>query len=177
MQKLDTNNSNTEIFSLLPINKSREALNDLDGWQSTDDHKMIYRQFICHDFMAAVDVIDHIAIIAQELQHHPDIHLTQFRNLRVGLTTHEVGGLSDKDFAVASKINDLPFDKEHQQLQNKKHAGKMGLEPKTESKKIIGTSVVTKKNKKIKGMKAKKVVNRMDQRVKNHKVSSASKKI
>jgi 4a-hydroxytetrahydrobiopterin dehydratase len=154
MQKFDTKNSNAEAPSLLPSNKSREVLNSLDGWQSTDDHKMIYREFIFHDFMAAIDMIDHIAIIAEDEKHHPDLHLTKYRNLRVGLTTHEVGGLSGKDFAVASKINDLPFNKEHQRV-----------ETKTQPKKSKGTSVLAKENK-LKGTKTKKTVNRIGPRIK-----------
>ena len=109
MQKPDRKNSPVEAPSLLPANKARESLKDLDGWQLTDDHKMIYREFILQDFMAAVDLIDRIALIAEDEKHHPDIHLTQCRNLRVALTTHDVGGLSQKDFTVALKIKDLPI--------------------------------------------------------------------
>jgi 4a-hydroxytetrahydrobiopterin dehydratase len=95
--------------SLLTANKARESLKDLDGWQLTDDHKMLYREFILQDFMAAIDLIDRIALIAEDEKHHPDLHLTQYRNLRVALTTHDVGGLSEKDFTVALKIKDLPI--------------------------------------------------------------------
>jgi len=116
-----------EVPTLLNANKAREFLNNLHGWQLTDDHKMIYREFILLDFVSAVDLIDRIALIAEDEKHHPDIHLTQYRNLRVGLTTHDVGGLSQKDFTVAQKINDLPtlFNKHNngvaidQQSQNK----------------------------------------------------------
>jgi len=96
-----------EVPILLTANKAREYLNNLHGWQFTDDHKMIYCEFILLDFLSAVDLIDRIALIAEDEKHHPDIHLTQYRNLRVGLMTHEVGGLSEKDFTVAAKINDL----------------------------------------------------------------------
>jgi len=71
---------------------------------------MIYREYILADFMAAIDLIDRIAKIAEDEKHHPDIHLTQFRNLRVGTTTREVGGLSKNDFNVALRINDLPME-------------------------------------------------------------------
>ena len=93
---------------LLDANQIRKSLSNLAGWQANTDHKMIYREFILLDFMAAIDLVHHIAKIAEEEKHHPDMHLTQYRNLRVGITTHEVGGLSEKDFIVAKKINDLP---------------------------------------------------------------------
>jgi 4a-hydroxytetrahydrobiopterin dehydratase len=100
-------NREVETSSLLTANKARESLKNLDGWQLTDDHKMLYREFILKDFMAAIDLIDRIARIAEDEKHHPDLHLTQYRNLRVALTTHDVGGLSEKDFTVALKIKDL----------------------------------------------------------------------
>src|SRR5271155_1822246 len=108
MQKPSGNNSHVEELSLLTANKARESLKNIDGWQLTDDHKMLYREFILQDFVSAIDKIDRIALIAEEEKHHPDIHLTQLRNLRIGLTTHEVGGLCEKDFIVDKKINDLP---------------------------------------------------------------------
>jgi 4a-hydroxytetrahydrobiopterin dehydratase len=124
--------------SLLTANKARESLKDIDGWQLTDNHKMIYREFISHGFMDAIDMIERIAHVAEDEKHHPDIHLTQYRNLRVSLTTHEVGGLSEKDFIVARKINDLSPNKAvaiSQQLQDKEHVlvkprQKLSLTPK-----------------------------------------------
>jgi 4a-hydroxytetrahydrobiopterin dehydratase len=118
-QKIPLNKA--EESSLLTANKARESLKNLDGWQLTEDHKMIYREFILQDFMAAIDLIDRIALIAEDEKHHPDIHLTQYRNLRIGLTTHDVGGLSQKDFTVALKINGVVID---QQSQSKKQTGK-----------------------------------------------------
>jgi len=100
-----SSNKKIDISSLLMANKARESLKDLDGWQMTDDHKMIYREFKLQDFLAAIDLIDRIALIAEDEKHHPDIHLTQYRNLRVVLTSHDVGGLTMKDFTVALKID------------------------------------------------------------------------
>src|SRR5476651_2600899 len=132
-----------EASSLLTANKARESLKNLDGWQLTEDHKMIYREFILQDFIAAIDLIDQIALIAEGEKHHPDIHLTQYRNLRVALTTHDVGGLSQKDFTVALKIKDLPilFHKHNngvvidQQSQDKKQSSKRESVKKNQSNK------------------------------------------
>ncbi len=99
--------------TLLNANQIRTSLKYLVGWQPSNDNKMIYRDYILLDFMAAIDLIDRIAKIAEDEKHHPDIHLTQYRNLRVGTTTHEVGGLSKNDFNVALKINDLPMELRH----------------------------------------------------------------
>ena len=136
-----------ETPSVVTANKARESLKNLDGWQSTDDHKMIYREFILQDFMTAIDLIDRIALIAEDEKHHPDIHLTQYRNLRVALTTHDAGGLSEKDFIVARKINGLPPHKAigiDQQLKNKEQTVKGSSDIKKKPRQKI--SLIQKKN-------------------------------
>ncbi|MBP9854187.1 MAG: 4a-hydroxytetrahydrobiopterin dehydratase [Candidatus Omnitrophica bacterium] len=105
----ETSSKKDEAPSLLTVNKAKKSLQYLSGWQLTADHKTIHRDFIVTNFNAAVDLIDRIAVIAEDENHHPDMHLTQYRNLRVALTTHDLGGLSEKDFAVATKINNLPM--------------------------------------------------------------------
>ena len=138
--------------SLLAPNKAREALKNLDGWQLTDDHKMLYREFILRDFMSVVGFIDRIAIIAEDEKHHPDLHLTQYRNLRVGLTSHDLGGLSEKDLIVARKIN------EDQQSPNKERPVQ---KPRFEKKKNENKGEIKKKE-----VKIKKSVNRVRHAVK-----------
>ena len=85
----------------------KEYLNKVTGWQLHAGGKMIYREYLTKDFMSAVDLIRRIAHIAEEENHHPDIHLTGYRTLRIELTTHDAGGLSEKDFIEADRINDL----------------------------------------------------------------------
>ena len=84
-----------------------EQLNNIPGWQLHTNGKMIYRDFALKNFMAAVDMVNRIAKIAEDQNHHPDLHLTGYRKLRVELTTHDAGGLSGNDFIQAAKINDL----------------------------------------------------------------------
>jgi len=130
INKISRNKMNEEP-SLLTSNKARESLKDIDGWKLTDDHKMIYREYILHNFMDAINFIDRLAPIAEKDKHHPDIHLTQYRNLRISLTSHDLGGLSDKDFIVAKKINDLLLINKavpvNLQLENKKKTTKKSL--------------------------------------------------
>ena len=58
--------------------------------------------------MAAVDLINRIAKIAESENHHPDLHVTSYRNLKIDLSTHALGGLTENDFILAAKINALP---------------------------------------------------------------------
>jgi 4a-hydroxytetrahydrobiopterin dehydratase len=60
------------------------------------------------DFLAAVDLIKRIAPRAQKMDHHPDLHLTGYRKLKVVLSTHDAGGLSLKDFRLAAIIETFP---------------------------------------------------------------------
>jgi 4a-hydroxytetrahydrobiopterin dehydratase len=55
----------------------------------------------------ALQLANKIGDLAEQEQHHPDLHLTGYRLLRVDLTTHAIGGLSENDFIVAAKINQL----------------------------------------------------------------------
>lgn len=60
------------------------------------------------DFSAAIAFMKTIHPVAQAEDHHPDLHLTNYRRLRIVFSTHKVGGLSDKDFILAAKIEALP---------------------------------------------------------------------
>ncbi len=85
-------------------------LKELPEWKALDDDRAICREFITKNFMAAVDFINKVAQLAEQEQHHPDVHLTGYRNLRIELSTHAVKGLSENDFILAAKINALPIE-------------------------------------------------------------------
>ena len=70
------------------------------------DGKMIRREFTFPDFSAAMDFANRIAAIAEEEGHHPDLYIS-WGMVVVTLFTHAIGGLSENDFIVAAKINDL----------------------------------------------------------------------
>lgn len=87
-----------------------KLLNDVAGWQLSANSDSISRQFGMKNFMAAIRLINKIASIAEEENHHPDIHLSGYRNLEIVLTTHALNGLSENDFILAAKINQLPLE-------------------------------------------------------------------
>ena len=84
-----------------------ENLKSVLGWSLGVDGKSIERSFVFKNFLQAVDMINLIKNIAEEQRHHPDLHLTGYKNLRVVLYTHALGGVTDNDFIVAAKINQL----------------------------------------------------------------------
>jgi 4a-hydroxytetrahydrobiopterin dehydratase len=77
------------------------------GWDLVDDGKGLRLSRRMDDFMAAVDLVNKVAGVAEEEQHHPDIQISGYRNLTLDLSTHSIGGLSENDFITAAKINQL----------------------------------------------------------------------
>ncbi len=86
----------------------QERMTSVSGWQLGHDSKSIFHEYITVNFMSAVRLIDKIADLAESEDHHPDLHLTGYRKLKVELATHSIGGLSENDFILAAKIDQLP---------------------------------------------------------------------
>ena len=90
------------------LKEAQQSLLRLQQWSLTKDGKGICCELRMRDFDAAVELIKRVARLADEADHHPDIHLTDYRNLRLELSTHSAGGLTDTDFLLASQIDALP---------------------------------------------------------------------
>ena len=84
-----------------------ELSSKIGAWEMTKDRSSIFRRFNAGTFAAAVAMIQRIAVVAEDQQHHPDLHLTGYRHLRVELTTHAIGGLTENDFIIAAAIDRL----------------------------------------------------------------------
>ncbi|MBL7998758.1 MAG: 4a-hydroxytetrahydrobiopterin dehydratase [Candidatus Kapabacteria bacterium] len=65
----------------------------------------IVRDALAPNFSAAVGLINAIAICAETADHHPDILLYGWNKLRITLTTHDSGGLTENDFRLAKNID------------------------------------------------------------------------
>jgi 4a-hydroxytetrahydrobiopterin dehydratase len=93
----------------LTAEQVRGYLAALPAWQTADD-KHIRRRWRVKDFMTALDFFQRIAQIAEAEDHHPDLHLTGYRDVTVELSTHAIGGLSENDFILAARIDQLPVE-------------------------------------------------------------------
>ena len=80
-----------------------KRLGQLQGWTLVDDK--MEKNYKLADFKQAVEFINKIADIAEAENHHPDILLWGWNNVKLTLTTHAVKGLSKHDFVLASKID------------------------------------------------------------------------
>lgn len=76
-------------------------------WQLSEDGKKIYRKYVMKSFLSAFRFMNDVAQLAEKENHHPDIHLTDYRHLRIDLSTHAVDGLSENDFILAQQISQL----------------------------------------------------------------------
>jgi 4a-hydroxytetrahydrobiopterin dehydratase len=61
----------------------------------------------CEDFAAAIELVNKIAAEAERADHHPDILVHGYKHLRITLSTHAAGGLTDRDFALAQTLDTL----------------------------------------------------------------------
>lgn len=77
------------------------------GWTLDAEGKTIGIRLKTKDFMQAVDLVNEIAKIAEELEHHPDLHLTGYKNLEVRTYSHDVDRLTERDGRLAERINTL----------------------------------------------------------------------
>lgn len=64
----------------------------------------IARQYKFSNFIAAMAFVNHVAGLAEAMDHHPDI-LIQYNKVKLTLSTHSAGGLTEKDFQLAAKID------------------------------------------------------------------------
>lgn len=75
------------------------------SWEVLEDKK-IKHEFKFKDFKQAIEFVNKVAKLAQEEGHHPDIHIF-FNKVTLELWTHAIDGLSENDFILAAKINNL----------------------------------------------------------------------
>lgn len=83
-------------------------LSRLNGWQLTADGMRIRKEWKVKHFRAGMEFFERVVEVAEAEQHHPDLHLAQYRQVAIELWTHAIGGLSENDFILAAKIDALP---------------------------------------------------------------------
>lgn len=90
-----------EVLNAIEI---KEHLKKVPEWDY--DNKSIERVFEFDGFSDALDFVNAVAEIAEEEEHHPDIDI-RYNRVRLRLFTHSEGGLTESDFGVAEKIDNL----------------------------------------------------------------------
>ncbi len=92
------------MADLLESQDIKAWLKKLPEWEHEKKH--IERTFEFDDFSQAIDFVNSVAEIAEDEDHHPEVDI-RYNKVRLQLSTHAEGGLTDRDFAVAQKIDNL----------------------------------------------------------------------
>lgn len=92
--------------NIMPFDRERaeEYMVDVKGWTLSPDSKSISREYKFADFIGSVNFINNVADVAEMEGHHPDIDI-RYNKVLLTLTTHAIGGLSENDYIVATKID------------------------------------------------------------------------
>jgi 4a-hydroxytetrahydrobiopterin dehydratase len=92
------------MAELLDADGVVRALSGLDAWQG--DTEAIRRTAELPSFMAAIRVVDLVAEVAEEMNHHPDIDI-RWRTLTFSCATHSAGGVTGRDVTLAGRIDEI----------------------------------------------------------------------
>ena len=87
--------------------KIQEMLAGLPGWKYNAEKVTIEKNFERKNFLDSVTFIQQIAEIAEQQDHHPDLLLFDYKNVRAMLSTHSANGLTQNDFDLARSIEEL----------------------------------------------------------------------
>lgn len=79
----------------LPPERVRELLAEVPGWELAGDGRKLVRAWRAKDFVAALAFFGRVTGVAEAEDHHPDLHLTNYRDVRLELSTHAAGGLTE----------------------------------------------------------------------------------
>jgi 4a-hydroxytetrahydrobiopterin dehydratase len=90
--------------------QAAEHLSATPAWRLVEDGRRIRREWIVKDFVSGMAFFQRVAEVAEAEQHHPDLHLVGYRQVAIEIWTHAIGGLSENDFILAAKIDQLPVE-------------------------------------------------------------------
>lgn len=89
----------------LTCDQRAPLISQLSHWQVVDDHHLS-KVYTFPDFITALALVNKIGVLAEAQGHHPDIHLA-WGKVAVEIWTHKIDGLTESDFILAAKIDEL----------------------------------------------------------------------
>ena len=84
----------------------KAALAGLSGWSEAKGRDAIMKKFVFADFNAAFGFMTRAALVAEKLDHHPE-WFNVYKTVEVTLSTHDAGGLTDRDIKLAEAMDKL----------------------------------------------------------------------
>ncbi len=89
---------------LLTQESITKKLQSLQGWEQSGSE--IEKQFKFKSFIESIGFVNKVALLSEKADHHPDI-LIQYSKVKITLSTHNEGGITDKDFSLATEIEEV----------------------------------------------------------------------
>jgi len=91
-------------MAVLSSREVEDKIKDLEGWEvSGNEIRKVYKM---KNFIDSIGFVNKIAILAEKADHHPDI-LIKYNNVIISLSTHSEGGITEKDFNLASQVDEI----------------------------------------------------------------------
>jgi 4a-hydroxytetrahydrobiopterin dehydratase len=94
-----------EMMQVLDKSKINEMLGELKGWKFQNNQ--IGKEYELRDFNAALGFVNKVGERAEQMDHHPDIFIHDWNKVRITVSTHSAGGVTENDFKLAKKIENI----------------------------------------------------------------------
>ncbi|KAF7091148.1 hypothetical protein CFC21_093794 [Triticum aestivum] len=100
---------NSKDLQAMSEDSAKTLLEQVTGWEvkNEGDILKLHRAWKVKSFAKGLEFFQLVAAVAEEEGHHPDLHLVGWNNVKIDVWTHSVSGLTDNDFILAAKINEL----------------------------------------------------------------------
>jgi 4a-hydroxytetrahydrobiopterin dehydratase len=90
----------------LPDEEIADRLADLPDWVYDAERRSLVRSFVFGNFVAAFSFLTGVALVAEKMNHHPDLR-NSYNRVELALTSHDAGGVTERDFKLAAKADAL----------------------------------------------------------------------
>uniref|UniRef100_A0A453F6G0 4a-hydroxytetrahydrobiopterin dehydratase n=5 Tax=Triticinae TaxID=1648030 RepID=A0A453F6G0_AEGTS len=103
---------NSKDLHAMSEDSAKKSLEQVTGWElkNEGDILKLHRAWKVKNFVKGLEFFQLVAAVAEEEGHHPDLHLVSWNNVKIDVWTHSVRGLTDNDFILAAKINELKLE-------------------------------------------------------------------
>ena len=88
----------------------RQAMTRLKGWKKVRNRDAIHKEFRFKDFNEAFGFMSRVALMAEKMDHHPE-WFNVYNRVDITLTTHDAGGMSERDVTLARFIDSIAWRK------------------------------------------------------------------
>ena len=89
-------------MAVLNENEIKSRLSGLSNWKYSENQ--IGKEYQMKDFSEALSFVNKVGTFAEEMNHHPDIFIHSWNKVKITISTHSDGGVTEKDFILAKQI-------------------------------------------------------------------------